>query len=356
RVVTDDIRATIEYKEYEKVFIRIDVPTIPPQLVESTQGTNRTHRATRTPTLTTEAAQKKKRKKVARETSLLRKSLKVTIKKNKPSTTLIPPPSDDKGRDKFAEVTLLSLTMHKTAPITAEAQENVAKFQENILKEDIEKIVKGEEDEESYASEFADSVFQDDNDDSYNGIEMRVIRKIHKREVSSRLETRNKQMQTPIPLPHRSSRTDLSSDKTLSKELTDNVSPTPDATSKDPSMLQPTSSKSKILPRNDVELKLTVEKTNKLMKEAIPKMVNDAVNKDGEIFADVVPELVLKEFSTHAPKIIEKLFKRHIKNKMKTDLQAQATDLEMWDVLKKKFEKSFASASSGKVQDAHQGK
>ncbi|GJY65228.1 hypothetical protein Tco_0467466 [Tanacetum coccineum] len=54
--LTDDIRATIEYKEYEKVFVRIDVPTIQPQPVESTQGTNRTPRATRTPTLTAEVA------------------------------------------------------------------------------------------------------------------------------------------------------------------------------------------------------------------------------------------------------------------------------------------------------------
>ncbi|GJT30318.1 hypothetical protein Tco_0910593 [Tanacetum coccineum] len=84
---------------------------------------------------------------------------------------------------------------------------------------------------------------------------------------------------------------------------------------------------------------------------------NDTVKKDREIFENVVPELVLKEFATYAPKIIEELFKRHMKNKvlnvhptisistakttaglkqqlylkMKTYLQAQPADPEMWD-------------------------
>ncbi|GKD56922.1 hypothetical protein Tco_1290309, partial [Tanacetum coccineum] len=54
--------------------------------------------------------------------------------------TSIPPPSDDRERDEIAEATL--------------------------LKEEIEKMVEGEKDEESYASEFADSILNDDVDDS----------------------------------------------------------------------------------------------------------------------------------------------------------------------------------------------
>ncbi|GJW93463.1 putative reverse transcriptase domain-containing protein [Tanacetum coccineum] len=128
--LTDNIRATLKYKEYEK---------------------------------------KKKIKQVARETSSPRKSLKVTIKKKKPSTTPIPPPSDDRERDKIAKATLLSLTMHKTG-LAVEAQENVAKVQEKILEEDIEKIVDGK-DEESYASEFVDSVFLNKEEDSGTRLE-----------------------------------------------------------------------------------------------------------------------------------------------------------------------------------------
>ncbi|GJT50496.1 hypothetical protein Tco_0976653 [Tanacetum coccineum] len=111
--LTDDIRATPEYKEYEKVFVGVDVPTIQSQPVESTQGMNRTPSAHRTPTPTAivaivdDVVQKKKRKQVAGETSSPRKSLKVTIKQKKSSTTSIPPPSDDKERDEITEATLL---------------------------------------------------------------------------------------------------------------------------------------------------------------------------------------------------------------------------------------------------------
>nr|GEU78003.1 copia protein [Tanacetum cinerariifolium] len=168
--------------EYEKEFVRVDVSTIQPISVEFTQGTNRTTSATRTPTLTTKVVQKKRKgKDVAGESSTLRKLLKFTIKQKKPSTTLIPPPNDDKERDEIAEATL--------------------------LKDDIEKIVA-----ESYASAFANLVFQDDD----NGFGNR-------NKVSGSLETRKEKMQTPILSPPRSSRTELSSDKISFEELTAQV-------------------------------------------------------------------------------------------------------------------------------------
>ncbi|GKA21450.1 hypothetical protein Tco_0701439, partial [Tanacetum coccineum] len=77
------------------------------------------------------------------------------------STTPLPP-SDDQERGDIHEATLLSLALHKTAKI-AEEQENMAAVKEKILEEDVEKIVEGE-DEESYAREFADSVFLDEED------------------------------------------------------------------------------------------------------------------------------------------------------------------------------------------------
>nr|GEX69084.1 hypothetical protein [Tanacetum cinerariifolium] len=83
---------------------------------------------------------KKKQKQDAEESSSPRKSLIFTIKKKKPSTTLISPLSDEEERDEIAEATLLSLTMHKTA-ITAEAQENVAKVQEKLMEEEIDKMI-----------------------------------------------------------------------------------------------------------------------------------------------------------------------------------------------------------------------
>ncbi|GJR36798.1 hypothetical protein Tco_1212482 [Tanacetum coccineum] len=324
-------------------------------------------------------------------------------------TTSIPPPSDDKERDDIAEATLLSLTMHKTA-LSAEAQENVAKVQEKLMEEDIKKMPeshkanpevfddddvddnvdkekKNDDVEEKkddmnddnddhvdhtlVRGEVSDSVFQDDNDDSGNRLEPEshkanpevvddddVDDNVDKVKKNDDVEEKKEDMNDDNDdhVDHTLVRGEVS-DKTLSKELTTNVSPTPDTTSKDPNMSQHTSSTSKILPGSVAELsrhrsQLREQLSNifitKEYFQAISRMVNDAVKKDREIFADVVPELVLKEFATHAPKIIEELFKHHMKNKV---LNVHPTD-----ILKKKFEKSSVSASSGKVHDAHQGK
>ncbi|GJT91663.1 hypothetical protein Tco_1080508 [Tanacetum coccineum] len=78
------------------------------------------------------------------------------------STTLILPPSDNRERDEIHEATLLSLALHKTTKIVEE-QENVASIKEEIFEEDVEKLIEGE-DKESYASEFVDSVYLDEED------------------------------------------------------------------------------------------------------------------------------------------------------------------------------------------------
>ncbi|GKD66714.1 hypothetical protein Tco_1308822 [Tanacetum coccineum] len=111
-----------------------------------------------------------KRKNTARELCSPRKSHKITIRKKKQSTTLIPPLGDDRERDKVAEATILSHTLHKTA-LAAEAQENIAKAQDKLDEDGIEKMVEGDEDEESYASEFANSILNDDVDNSVTKIE-----------------------------------------------------------------------------------------------------------------------------------------------------------------------------------------
>ncbi|GKC13168.1 hypothetical protein Tco_1009950 [Tanacetum coccineum] len=59
---------------------------------------------------------------------------------------------------------------------------------------------------------------------------------------------------------------------------------------------------------------LIVAKTNELIKEAVPRMVNDAVKQDRESSTSIVPELISREFYVYAPKIIEELFKIHMKN------------------------------------------
>ncbi|GJX95764.1 hypothetical protein Tco_0351562 [Tanacetum coccineum] len=98
------------------------------------------------------------------------KTVFVTIKKKKKNTTPIPPPSDDQERDDIAEVTLLSLTLHKTV-VAAEAKENVVKVKERLEEEEIEKMIEGDNDELD-SSDFVDSMLnENDDDDSDTRIE-----------------------------------------------------------------------------------------------------------------------------------------------------------------------------------------
>ncbi|GKD23043.1 hypothetical protein Tco_1224746, partial [Tanacetum coccineum] len=206
-----------------------DVPTIQPQPVESTQGTNRTPRAHRTPNPATVfvddvLSKKKKGKCVDGETSSPKPSLKVRFRQQPPS---IPPPSYDKERDEIHEATLLSLTMHKTTKAT-EDQENVAIVLERILEEDIEKMV--DDDDDSEATEFDGSEYFNDEEDSEkkydkkddddgNDDDDHTHHASIKDQVSGSQQLRIEKMQTPIPSPHRSLRIDLSSDKDITQEL-----------------------------------------------------------------------------------------------------------------------------------------
>ncbi|GJX59580.1 hypothetical protein Tco_0290970 [Tanacetum coccineum] len=79
--LTTKIRETNDFKEYETVFIKVDVLTNQLQPVVSTQGMNRiTPSAHRSPTISASPPVSKKRKQIARESSLPHQSLKITIK------------------------------------------------------------------------------------------------------------------------------------------------------------------------------------------------------------------------------------------------------------------------------------
>ncbi|GJX91872.1 hypothetical protein Tco_0345198 [Tanacetum coccineum] len=310
-----------------------------------------TPRAHRTPTLTA-SPQGKKRKQNARELSSPRKTHKITIKRKQQSTTSIPPPGDDRERDAIAEATLPSLALHKTA-LAAEAQENVAKVQEKLYEEETEKMIEGDEDEESYASEFADSILNDDVDDfgtrlepkSYKENPEKVdnddveieketkddenVEKDNKAEeikkdkndvektdevvkekdivddMTGSMENRKELKRTPIPSPTRSPRNVSSSDKTVFKELTATVSPTTATTSKIREVLDHC---------NKVDPDITFAKTKEMITQEMPRLVNLAVNKDREVDLINAKEMITKEFATHGPKMIEELFRKHMQN------------------------------------------
>ncbi|GJW82655.1 hypothetical protein Tco_0155800 [Tanacetum coccineum] len=185
-LLTAEIRETNDFKEYETVFMKVSVPMNQPQPVVSTQGTNRnTPRAPRMPTISASPQETKKRKQTAGESS----SRRITIKRKKQSTPSIPPPGDDRERDAIAEANLLSLTLHKTA-LLVEAQENIAKVQENLDEEEIDKLVDGDDDDESSASAFADFVLNDDGDDTGSKLEPES-HKEHPEHVSDDDEQKN---------------------------------------------------------------------------------------------------------------------------------------------------------------------
>ncbi|GJX16905.1 retrovirus-related pol polyprotein from transposon TNT 1-94 [Tanacetum coccineum] len=178
-------------------------------------------------------------------------------------------------RDEVPEATILSLTLHKTA-LDAEAQENIDKVQEKLNEEEIERMVEGGENKESYASDFVESMLNDDVDDFGTRIEPEshkeqsknvnndneviekekradeikkekkdddvektdevVKEKDNDKVALGSMEFRNEKMHTPISTPIKSPMTVLSFNKTIYEELTATVSPTTATTSKDSSI------------------------------------------------------------------------------------------------------------------------
>nr|GEX13687.1 hypothetical protein [Tanacetum cinerariifolium] len=248
--------------------------------------------------------------------------------------------------------------------------------------EDVEKIVEGE-DEESYASEFTAHVFLNDDEDSGTWLEPGIHKEnletvddddkdekkddkkdddgngdyddhaLLRNKVKGSLEVRNEKMKTPIPSPPRSYRIDLSSDKTFSNELMATISSTDTTTSQD-------RTNSKCIYSNYKHIPISLRDTNDLIENNLKIIVSNNIIQEIDFLQAEVPALISKEFADQAPKIIEELFKTHIKNnditihltiststtiitsadlkqqlclKMKRNFQDQADDPELWDVL-----------------------
>ncbi|GKE80682.1 hypothetical protein Tco_1550682 [Tanacetum coccineum] len=296
----------------------------------------------------------------------------------KPSTPSIPPPRDNRERDEMAEATILSLTLHKTA-LDAKAKENITKVQEMLAQEEIDKLVDGDDDEESFASAFVDTVLNDPDDDtgfkldpgSYKEHPEHVSNDDEKKKKDEEVETekevveiiketnvddtsakknkevvtekevfdmsgsqeiRKEQKQTPIPPPIRSPRNGLSSDKIISEELVDTVTPTTATSFKTPSTTtrqkKSFSHRIRNLPEkffaekikevlqhcNTIVAELTATKTNEIIKKEMPCLVKLVVDKDREVFLVDISGMVSKAFAAHAPKIIKELFRQHMQN------------------------------------------
>nr|GEV94536.1 hypothetical protein [Tanacetum cinerariifolium] len=294
-----------------------------------------TPRAHRTPTISTASPQVKKRKQTAEESSSPKKLQKITIRKKKQSSTPIPPPGDDRERererDEVAEATILSLTLHKTT-LAAEAQENIANIQEKLDDEEIEKMVEGNKDEESYASEFVDSMINDDVDDSGTKIEPESHKehpKIVNDDDQIEKEKNNEEIEKEKKDEEIVMEKDDDDDNDDDIEKVDggvkekcNVDVATDDVvkfaliSKINSLLMIYSwerFEKSFDHCNKVVLELTFTKTNEMINKEMPCLVNLAVNKDCEVDPNA-QEIISKEFSTHAPKMIEDLFQKHMQH------------------------------------------
>ncbi|GKE52800.1 hypothetical protein Tco_1487956 [Tanacetum coccineum] len=206
--LTNDIHATPEYKKYKKEFVRVDVPTIQPEL-------------------------KRKGKEVVGESSTPRKSLKGIIKQKKPSTTPIPLSSDDRERDDITEATLINDKDTSTRIEPESHKENP-----KVVDDEVEKKKDDEKDDDN------DDDKNDDNDDHDDHALVR--NKVSGRSVAE-LSRRRGQLREQL------TNTFITKEyfEGKMKEMSDTL--------------------------NNLVPELSVAKTNELLKEAIPRMVNDAV-------------------------------------------------------------------------------
>nr|GEV57023.1 hypothetical protein [Tanacetum cinerariifolium] len=184
-------------------------------------------------------------------------------------------------------------------------------------------MVEGDEDEESYASEFADSILNDDiekekkdeeienekKDDNIEKTDEVVNKKDIVDNVTGSMGIRKERKQTPIPSPIRSPMNVSSSDKIVYEELTATVSPRSATTSNDSSTIKHKkcyiSYGAKILPGSIAGI------------EDMPCLVHLAVKKDREVDPIHAQEMIAKEFSTHGthgPQMTEELFRKHMQN------------------------------------------
>ncbi|GJY82031.1 DNA-directed DNA polymerase [Tanacetum coccineum] len=278
--------------------------------------------ATRTPNPKVAKKKKKKGKQIVGESSTPKQSLKIRIKQRKATLAASLPPIDD--------------------------------VENRILEEDVEKLLEG--DEECNRDEFAYTMLLS-NEESSNRIEPRS-HKENSEEIVDDDEKNDDDKHYDAKIDEdKDDDDDDHIDHALIRTRRTGNTLMPDAPSHVPS--QPTSSRHTHLrgfvtrmSRRQVDEylreifpKLATSATNDLMKDYLPWLVTDVIKKEREQSKVVVPALISQEFVAHAPKIIEELFKIHMQNTMKSDLQSQVAS-DLWNVLKANFEKSSASIDS----------
>ncbi|GKB40943.1 hypothetical protein Tco_0885885 [Tanacetum coccineum] len=194
--LTDEIRATDDYKEYETVFVGVVVPMNQPQ-----PG--------------------KKRKQSVGETNSPSKSLKVTIKQK------------------------------QVVEVGQDDESYASKFVASMLNDDDDDS--GNRLEPRSHKENPEVIHDDDDNKAEKKDEK-------KDDEMGSLEIRTEKMQTPIPTPPRSPRIILSLDKNINQELSVTVSPSTTTSSKDPHKKRHISNKYSHLPTNNDLIKANLKR------------------------------------------------------------------------------------------------
>nr|GEW88022.1 RNA-directed DNA polymerase, eukaryota [Tanacetum cinerariifolium] len=264
-----------------------------------------------------------------------------------------------------------SEALHKTALI-AEAQENIAKVQEKLDEEEIDKMVEGSTHVESYASVFTETILNDESadvDDTENKIEPRTQKKNPER-VYDDDETEKEKVGKVHNIVEKEvvNETNVEAEKLLKllrkkrrrNLIRSHIKKTFITREFFADKIQ------EVLKHCDTIVpELTVAKINAMIKKEMPRLVKLEVDKDREVSPVHISGMVSKEFTAHGPKLIEELFRKHMQNTplnlypkpslstattsiadlqqqlyliMKAKLQDQA-DLDIWEILKIKFEK-----------------
>nr|GEZ93897.1 L10-interacting MYB domain-containing protein-like [Tanacetum cinerariifolium] len=242
---TGEIRVTDDFKEYETVFMNVDVLINQAQSVVSTQGMHRsTPRAHRTPTLTA-SPQGKRGKQIIGESSSPRKTYKITIKRKKKEET--------------------KAESHK------ENSKNV-----NDDDEEIEKKKKDEEIEKEKKDEEIEKEKKDDNVEKTDKVvkEKDIVDDVMGSTVSPITTTTSKDFSTI-----KCKKLHISYMKKIIPGYIAGM----------------------CRRRGQIE-------TNDIIREEMPHLVNLAVNKDCEVDHINAHEMIAKEFATHGPNMIEELF------------------------------------------------
>ncbi|GJW69666.1 retrovirus-related pol polyprotein from transposon TNT 1-94 [Tanacetum coccineum] len=174
----------------------------------------------------------KKRKQTAGESSSPRR----IIKKKKQPTPSIPPPGDDRERDAIAEATLLSEESYASEFANsilndegADVDDTGSKIEPGSQKENPERVSDDDETKKEKVVGKEQNIVEKEVENEPNVEAEKTNEIIKEKEVASvsgSQETRNEQKQTPILSPIRSPRNVSFLEKIVSDDLTDKISPT----------------------------------------------------------------------------------------------------------------------------------